>query len=182
MRTTEHFAYILSFSVMRSVSLRWNFQRISLRGFHPFGGHVGRRGTPSIFSFIVQHTETRNPDFSFALFPSSTVKCWTFAYPHEFHRECALPREGINLFCALPPSRSSAERDLEAVQKSTTRRAFDTTVAANGVTRGENTVTRELREEKRVGILHYSGIFRAPRPLNSPTLGQNRARCVRATS
>lgn len=45
--------------------------------FHLFGGHADHRRTPSIFSFIV-HTETRNPDFAFALF-SSAVKCWTFA-------------------------------------------------------------------------------------------------------
>jgi len=79
----------------------------------------------------------------------------------------------VALFCRTRPGGRA--------KKSATRRAFDTTVAANGVTRGENTVTRELRVEKRVGILHYSGI-RALRPLNSPTFGQNRARCVRATS
>lgn len=35
--------------------------------------------TRYIFIRCITHTESRNPEFSFALFPSSAVKCWTFA-------------------------------------------------------------------------------------------------------
>jgi len=104
---------------MRSVSSHWNFQRIAY--LSAVSSFWRTRWPPWDTEYIFIHcTAHRNTQSgllfcSFSLVDGQVLNLRLSAW--IFHRECALPREGINLFCALRPSRSSAERDPEAVQK-----------------------------------------------------------------
>lgn len=151
--TIEHSANILSSSIMRSVSSRWNFQHTAYLSavfilLEDALAAVGHR----VYFRSLYSTQRHAIRISLLLFFScrrssvepSRLSAWIF------HRECALPREGINLFCATTVALFCKTRLARRPCKKVPLGVYSTShVAANGrCYTGRDTVTGELRVEK----------------------------------
>lgn len=155
--TIEHSANILSFSIMRSVSLRWNFQHTAYLSavFILLEDALTAEGHRVYFrSLYIAHRDTQSGlrFCSFSLL--SAVKCWTFV-PIRMNispgmRVAARRHESFPRYHrrALLQNATRARRPCKKVPLgvySTSR------VAANGrCYTGRDTVTGELRGEKQV--------------------------------
>jgi len=181
MRTTEHSAYILSFSVMRSVSSRWNFQRIAYLSavsilLEDTLAAVGHR----VYFRSLYSTQKHAIQTSLLLF-----------FPR---RRSSVEPSPIRM--NISPGMRVAARRHKSFLRATTVALFCRTRPGGRAKKCHSACIRHHRCRERC----YTGreycnprvtsrktgrdssLLRAFRPLNSPTLGQNRARCVRATS